>query len=57
MFFTQNFDANLVVIVILAGEAIFANFDWKCGKHINLHNSNNLCGGQPYGGHTSSEET
>ena len=35
----QNFDAVLAVIVILAGEAIFVKNDWKCRKHIKLHNS------------------
>ena len=37
--YVQNFDAVLVVMLILAGEAIFANFDWRCRKHINIHNS------------------
>ena len=37
--YAQNFDAVLVVIVILAGEAIFAKFVWKCRKHIKLNNS------------------
>ena len=37
--YVQNFDAVLAVIVILAGDAIFAKFDWKCRKHIKLHNS------------------
>ena len=40
--YAQNFDAVLVVIVILAGEAIFANFDWKCRKHVKLHTSGNF---------------
>ena len=37
--YAQNFDAVLAVIVILAGEAIFGKFDWKCRKRIKLHNS------------------
>ena len=37
--YAQNFDAVLVVIVILAGEAIFAKNDWKCRKQTKLHNS------------------
>ena len=35
--YAQNFDAVLVVIVILAGDAIFVNFDWKCSKHLKLN--------------------
>ena len=30
--FVQNFDAVLVVMVICAGEAIFAFFEWLCRK-------------------------
>ena len=37
--FAQDFDAVLVVVVILAGEAIFSKFDRTCIKHIKLHYS------------------
>ena len=37
--YAQNFDAVLVVIVILAGEAIFVKIDRKCRKYTKLHNS------------------
>ncbi len=40
--YARNFDAVLVVIVILAGDAIFAKFDWMCRKHIKLHNSDKI---------------
>ena len=35
--FVQNFDAVLVVIVISAGDAIFAKFFKKYIKHEKLH--------------------
>ena len=35
--YAQNFDAVLVVIVISAGDAIFAKFYQKCLKHTKLH--------------------
>ena len=35
--YARNFDAVLVVIVILAGDAIFAKFDWMCRKHLILY--------------------
>ena len=35
--YVQNFDAVLVVIVISAGDAIFAKFYQKCLKHTKLH--------------------
>ena len=35
--YAQNFDAVLVVIVISAGDAIFAKFYQKCKKHTKLH--------------------
>ena len=43
--YAQNFDAVLVVIVILAGEAIFAFVDWSCRKQIKLHNSDDVQNG------------
>ena len=35
--FAQNFDAVLVVIVISAGDAIFAKLHKKCLKLVTLH--------------------
>ena len=35
--YAQNFDAVLVVIVISAGDAIFAKFYKKRPKHTKLH--------------------
>ena len=35
--FVQNFDAVLIVIVISAGDAIFAKFQKKKIKHVTLH--------------------
>ena len=35
--FAQNFDAVLVVIVISAGDAIFAKFHKKLSKRVKLH--------------------
>ena len=37
--FVQNLDALLVVIIISAGKAIFAKFNHKLPKHVNLYNS------------------
>ena len=35
--FVQSFDAVLVVIVISAGDAIFAKFHKKWLKHVNIY--------------------
>ena len=49
--FAQNFDAVLVVIVVSAGDAIFAKFHKPILKHIKLHISRHMgcCSGDSKG--------